>query len=63
LQLAWVFSTSPNKLTAEIVEFTIPSTLRFAGEVGEQSTMFFTDPSDNPIEIKGFKDLGSVFAS
>ncbi len=43
------------------VEFIIAPTLRFAGEVGEQSTMFFTDPSGNPIEIKGFASLDSVF--
>ena len=43
------------------IEFIIEPTLRFAGEVGEQSTMFFTDPSGNPIEIKGFVDLESVF--
>jgi len=24
--------------------------------------MFFRDPSGNPIEIKGFKDLDGVFA-
>ncbi len=45
------------------VEFIIPPVLRFAGEVGEQSTMFFTDPSGNPIEIKGFASLDSVFDS
>jgi extradiol dioxygenase family protein len=43
------------------IEFIIEPTLRFAGEVGEQSTMFFTDPSGNPIEIKGFVSLDSVF--
>ncbi len=43
------------------VEFIIPPTARFVDEVGEQHIMFFTDPSGNPIEIKGFKDLGTVF--
>lgn len=32
-------------------------------EPGEQRTMFFLDPSGNPIEIKGFKNLSAVFAS
>jgi len=50
-------------LTAAGVEFVIPPTLRFAGKPGEQSTMFFTDPSGNPIEIKGFADLNGVFAT
>lgn len=44
------------------VPFTIPPTLRFAGQPGEQSTMFFCDPSGNPIEIKGFADMSGVFA-
>ncbi len=43
------------------IEFIIPPTIRFEGEVGEQYTMFFTDPSGNPIEVKGFKDLDTVF--
>ena len=43
------------------IEFIIEPTLRFAGEAGEQSTMFFTDPSGNPIEIKGFVSLDRVF--
>ena len=43
------------------IEFIIEPTLRFSGEAGEQSTMFFTDPSGNPIEVKGFADLDGVF--
>jgi extradiol dioxygenase family protein len=42
-------------------EFIIAPVGRFIGEVGEQYTMFFTDPSGNPIEIKGFKSLDTVF--
>jgi len=45
------------------VDFVIPPTLRFAGQPGEQSTMFFKDPSGNPIEIKGFVNRSEVFAS
>lgn len=45
------------------VEFDIPPTLRFEGQPGEQSTMFFKDPSGNPIEIKGFTNPSEVFAS
>tara|TARA_R110002124_G_scaffold53185_15_gene152604 strand:+ start:3725 stop:4138 length:414 start_codon:yes stop_codon:yes gene_type:complete len=45
------------------VNFEIPPVVRFAGEPGEQRTMFFRDPSGNPIEIKGFKDFKTVFAS
>ena len=31
--------------------------IRFKGEVGEQGTMFFTDPSGNALEFKGFKNI------
>jgi extradiol dioxygenase family protein len=44
------------------VAFDIPPVIRFLGEPGEQRTMFFRDPSGNPIEIKGFKDFANVFA-
>ena len=43
------------------VEFIIPPSVRFEGEPGEQWTMFFCDPSGNPIEIKGFSDIEGVF--
>lgn len=49
------------KLKDAHIVFIIPPTIRFEGEVGEQYTMFFTDPSGNPIEVKGFKDLATVF--
>ena len=45
------------------INFIIEPSARFAGETGEQYPMFFTDPSGNPIEVKGFKDFEGVFAS
>lgn len=45
------------------VVFVLEPFTRFAGEPGEQSTMFFRDPSGNPIEIKGFADMDGVFAT
>lgn len=45
------------------VEFILEPHLRFEGEPGEQNTMFFKDPSGNPIEVKGFKNFETVFAS
>ena len=45
------------------LEFEIPPIIRFKGEPGEQRTMFFRDPSGNPIEIKGFKDFDAIFES
>jgi extradiol dioxygenase family protein len=44
------------------VKFEIEPYTRFAGEVGEQRTMFFRDPSGNAVEIKAFADLGQLFA-
>lgn len=52
-----------DRLTAKGVAFDIPPVVRFAGEPGEQRTMFFLDPSGNPIEIKGFRDFDGLFAS
>jgi len=49
------------KLQAHDIKFIIAPTIRFEGKVGEQYTMFFTDPSGNPIEIKGFANLDTVF--
>ncbi len=43
--------------------FVIEPQLRFAGQPGEQWTMFFLDPFGNPIEVKGFASLDSVYAS
>jgi extradiol dioxygenase family protein len=36
--------------------------IRFQGEVGEQATMFFLDPSGNATEFKAFADMASLFA-
>ncbi|MXN17778.1 dioxygenase [Pseudooceanicola sp. GBMRC 2024] len=51
-----------DRLQAAGVEFDIPPVVRFEGEPGEQRTMFFFDPSGNPIEIKGFADFEGLFA-
>lgn len=50
------------KLKAKGVNFVIEPKIRFEGEVGEQATMFFLDPSGNALEFKGFKDFSNVFA-
>jgi hypothetical protein len=44
------------------IEFIIEPYTRFKGEVGEQSTMFFKDPSGNALEFKAFKNLDQLFA-
>ena len=50
-------------LTAEGVEFILAPQTRFKGEPGEQSTMFFTDPSGNPVEVKGLAHMDGAFAT
>ena len=45
------------------IDYIIKPTIRFKGEIGEQRTMFFRDPSGNAIEIKAFKDMGNLFNS
>lgn len=52
-----------DRLTAAEVDFVLPPQVRFEGQPGEQWTMFFRDPSGNPIEVKGFADLQHVFKS
>jgi extradiol dioxygenase family protein len=42
--------------------FVIEPHVRFKGEVGEQATMFFLDPSGNAVEIKAFADMSALFA-
>ena len=51
-----------DKLRAAGTEFVIEPYVRFKGQVGEQATMFFRDPSSNAIEIKAFANLDSLFA-
>jgi len=41
------------------VKFVIEPTTRFKGQVGEQSTLFFLDPSGNALEFKSFRDIGN----
>jgi hypothetical protein len=50
------------RLGAQQVDFVIEPHVRFAGEVGEQWTMFFLDPAGNPLEFKAFADDEQVFA-
>lgn len=50
------------RLRAADTKFVIEPYVRFKGQVGEQATMFFLDPSGNALEFKAFADLGQVFA-
>jgi len=42
--------------------FEIEPGIRFAGQVGEQATMFLYDPSGNALEFKAFRDPSRLFA-
>ena len=43
------------------VNFIIEPYVRFKGEPGEQSTMFFLDPSGNALEFKAFADRSRLW--
>ena len=51
-----------DRLTTEGVQFIIEPRIRFKGEVGEQATMFFLDPSGNALEFKSFSNKTQLFA-
>ncbi len=51
------------RLRAANVTFAMEPTIRFAGQPGEQATMFFRDPSGNALEIKAMADPGKLFVS
>lgn len=51
-----------DRLRASGVQFVIEPYIRFRGEVGEQATLFFLDPSGNALEFKAFADPGQLFA-
>ncbi|MFC0397005.1 VOC family protein [Paraburkholderia rhizosphaerae] len=51
-----------DKLKGAGTKFVIEPHIRFKGEVGEQATMFFLDPSGNAVEIKAFANMASLFA-
>ncbi|MFT7614697.1 MAG: extradiol dioxygenase family protein [Parvicellaceae bacterium] len=59
-QKAW--SDLSEKLIFKGIQFIIEPYTRFKGQAGEQSTMFFLDPSGNALEFKAFDDLNQLFA-
>lgn len=56
------FHTLAERLKSQGLSFVIEPYIRFAGQVGEQATMFFRDPSGNALEFKSFKDRSQLFA-
>jgi hypothetical protein len=52
-----------DRLAKAGVRFVIEPGIRFAGQVGEQATMFLLDPSGNALEFKSFRDPSRIFAT
>lgn len=48
-------------LAVEGLRWVIRPRIRFAGEVGEQATLFVLDPSGNALEFKAFADMTRLF--
>ena len=51
-----------DRLRGAGADFLIEPGVRFAGESGEQATMFIRDPSGNALEFKSFRDTAQLFA-
>ena len=51
-----------DRLKLAKTQFVIEPYVRFAGQVGEQATMFLHDPFENALEFKAFKDISQLFA-
>jgi len=61
--LEWkVFNNFIDLLTKKKIKFIIKPYTRFKGLPGEQSTMFFKDPSGNYLEFKSFKNPKQIFS-
>ncbi|MDI9894527.1 VOC family protein [Rhodococcus sp. IEGM 1381] len=56
------FKELAGRLEAVGTEFVIEPYVRFAGEPGEQWTMFFLDPSGNALEFRAFQNIDQLFA-
>ncbi len=63
LILAWDdWERLRDRLAAANADWIIEPHVRFAGQSGEQATMFVRDPSGNALEFKAFRDDTQVFA-
>lgn len=56
------WQTIAKRLEQANTDFLIKPSLRFVGLPAEQGTMFFKDPSGNPMEIKGYESKSAIFA-
>lgn len=61
--LSWDdFQKLSEELKSKGIKFIIEPYTRFEGLVGEQTTMFFYDPSGNALEFKAFKNMDQLFS-
>lgn len=56
------FDALATRLKEKGATFIVEPRTRFAGEAGEQRTMFVRDPSGNALEFKAFADQRQIFA-
>jgi uncharacterized protein len=56
------FAVLAERLEGAGMTFIHPPMTRFAGQPGEQSTMFLADPAGNALEFKAFADDAMLFA-
>jgi extradiol dioxygenase family protein len=56
------FDAFAARLRSKQVKFELEPSIRFKGQVGEQATMFFLDPSGNALEFMAFEDEAQLFA-
>ncbi len=60
--LAWEqWEELATRLRERAVDFVIEPTVRFAGQHGEQATMFFLDPFGNALEFKAMRHPEQLF--
>jgi extradiol dioxygenase family protein len=62
--LGWEeFQALGERIRAAAMPFVIEPRIRYAGQPGEQATMFLHDPSGNALEFKAFKHPEHVFTA
>jgi uncharacterized protein len=62
--LSWdAFQAISGRIRNAGIPFILEPTVRYAGQPGEQATMFLLDPSGNALEFKSFKHPEHVFTA
>jgi uncharacterized protein len=64
LVLGWAeWEALAERFKAHGIRFVIEPHVRFAGQVGEQATMFLYDPAGNALEFKAMRNPDYLFAT